>query len=144
MRLINTVAVNFRSGAEDAGHGVEATVYYGANWVRGSFGTDDYSGYIDVTGFDLRRDLGPRFDIGLQGPVQHAWSRSTVAWSGGPTIGVSPAANVWLTAGFNVSGYRDRDFEAERYTRAGPFVTARLKFDQLGLSRAGRAFLGGR
>jgi uncharacterized repeat protein (TIGR01451 family) len=144
LRLINNLAVNYRSGAEGDGHGVEATVYYGAKWVRGSFGADDYSGYIDVTGFDLRHDLGRRFDIGVQGSVQHAWGRKTVAWSVGPTVGMSPARDVWLTAGFNVAGYRDRDFEADRYTRAGPFVTARLKFDQLGLGRAGRAVLGSR
>ena len=43
---------------------------------------------------------------------------------------MSPAANVWISAGYNVAGYRDRDAEADRYTRRGPYVTMRLKFDQ--------------
>ncbi|WP_242187399.1 DUF11 domain-containing protein [Sphingomonas sp. CARO-RG-8B-R24-01] len=143
LRLINNLAVNYRSGPEGAGHGFEATVYYGAKWVRGSFGTDDYTGYIDVLGFDLRRDLGRRFDVGVQGSVQHAWDRGSIAFSGGPAAGVSPAQNVWISVGYNIAGYRDRDFEADRYTRSGFYVTARLKFDQWSLGRAGRAIFGG-
>jgi len=144
LRLVNNLALNYRSGPEGAGHGIEATVYYGAKWVRGSFGDDDYTGYIDVTGFDLRKDVGRKFDIGVQGSVQHAWGRGSSAFSGGPSAGVSPAPNVWISAGYNISGYRDRDFEQDRYTRKGPYVTMRLKFDQLGIGALGRRFGGGR
>ena len=138
LRAINNLALNYRSGPEGAGHGWEATVYYGSKWVRGSFGADDYEGYTDAVGFDIRRDLGRRFDVGVQGSVQHGWSQGTIAWSGGPTIGVSPAKDVWITAGWNLAGYRDRDFAEDRYTRAGPFATLRLKFDQAGIGAAAR------
>ncbi|MGJ3629407.1 hypothetical protein AB5I41_25835 [Sphingomonas sp. MMS24-JH45] len=137
-RAINNLALNYRSGPEGAGHGWEATLYYGSKWVRGSFGADEYQGYTDAIGFDLRRDLGRRFDLGVQGSVQHGWSEGTVAWSGGPTIGASPAKDVWITAGWNLAGYRDRDFAQDRYTRAGPFVTLRLKFDETSLASAAR------
>lgn len=143
LRVINNIALNYRTGPEGAGHGFEATVYYGAKWVRGSFGSDDYTGYIDVLALDLRHDLGRRFDVGVQGSVQHAWDRGSIAFSGGPSVGVSPAQNVWVSAGYNVAGYRDSDFEADRYTRAGSYVTARLKFDQWSLGRAGRTIFGG-
>ncbi|MBB4152576.1 putative repeat protein (TIGR01451 family) [Sphingomonas jinjuensis] len=138
-RIVNNLAVNYRSGPEGLGHGIEATVYYGAKYVQGRFADDRFDGYIDVTGFDLRRDIGTRFDIGVQGSVQHGWDRGTWSWSGGPSVGVSPATNVWISAGWNVAGYRDRDFEDDRYTRQGPYVTMRLKFDQLSLGAAGRA-----
>lgn len=138
LRAVNDLAVNYRSGPEGAGHGWEATVYYGAKWVRGSFGADDYAGYTDAIGFDVRRDLGRRLDVGLQGSVQHGWSQGTIAWSGGPTVGLSPAKDVWITAGYNLAGYRDRDFAADRYTRSGPFVTLRLKFDQTAIGAAAR------
>ncbi|MFS0772134.1 hypothetical protein [Sphingomonas sp. 1P08PE] len=140
LRAINNLALNYRSGDEGVGHGMEATVYYSAKWVRGKFGADGYTGYIDVTGFELRRDIAPSLDIGIQGAVQHAWSRHALRFSVGPTLGASPAKNLWVTIGYNISGYRDRDFEAERQTRAGPYVTMRLKFDQtlFGVGRAGR------
>ena len=147
-RIINNLAVNYRTGPEGLGHGTEATLYYGAKYVAGRFADDTYDGYIDVTGFELRQDVGTRFDIGVSGSVQHAWSRGAWSWSGGPSIGVSPAKNTWISAGYNVSGYRDRDFEDDRYTRQGPYVTMRLKFDQttLGpvLGGATRALFGGR
>lgn len=142
-RAINNLALNYRTGAEGRGHGFEATVYYGSKYVRGRFADDVYTGYIDATGFELRQDLGPRFDIGVQGSVQHAWKRGAVAFSGGPSLGFSPGQNVWITAGYNVAGYRDRDFEDDRYTRSGPYVTMRLKFDQRTIGNARRALFGG-
>ena len=62
---------------------------------------------------------------------------SSVAWSGGPSIGITPFDNGWLSVGWNVVGFHDRDFEEARYTRSGPYVTMRFKFDQLSLERAG-------
>ncbi|KQS48515.1 hypothetical protein ASG20_13665 [Sphingomonas sp. Leaf198] len=143
-RIINNLAVNYRTGPEGLGHGTEATVYYGAKYVAGRFADDTYDGYIDVTGFELRQDIGTRFDIGVSGSVQHAWSRGAWSWSGGPSVGVSPARNTWISAGYNISGYRDRDFEDDRYTRQGPYVTMRLKFDQATIGGATRALFGGR
>ncbi|WP_082543226.1 DUF11 domain-containing protein [Sphingomonas sp. Leaf339] len=138
-RAVNNMALNYRTGPEGAGHGTEATLYYGAKYVRGRFGDDVYTGFIDATGFELRQDIGQRFDIGVQASIQHAWSgRDAWAWSGGPSVGVSPAGNVWLTAGYNVAGYRDHDFEADRYSRQGPYVTVRVKFDQRTLGDAAR------
>ncbi|MFD1950959.1 hypothetical protein ACFSGX_09295 [Sphingomonas arantia] len=138
-RVINNVALNYRTGAEGRGHGFEGTLYHGAKYVRGRFAQDAYDGFIQVVGFELRRDIGTRFDIGLQGSVQHALTRNVVAFAGGPTVGVSPATDMWVTVGYNVAGYRDRDFEADRYTRQGPYVTMRMKFDQTTLSRVGGA-----
>jgi uncharacterized repeat protein (TIGR01451 family) len=143
-RIINNLAVNYRTGPEGLGHGTEATLYYGAKYVAGRFADDSYDGYIDVTGFELRHDIGTRFDVGVSGSAQHAWSRGAWSWSGGPSVGVSPAQNTWISAGYNVSGYRDRDFEDDRYTRQGPYVTMRLKFDQATIGGATRALFGGR
>lgn len=142
-RVINNLAINYRTGAEGLGHGFEGTIYYGAKYVRGRFADDVFDGYIDVTGFELRQDISAKFDIGIQGSVQHAWSSGAVSFSGGPSIGVSPAKNLWISAGYNVAGYRDRDFEADRYTRSGPYVTARMKFDQRSIGGAVRTLFGG-
>ena len=143
-RLVNNLAVNYRTGAEGRGHGLEATFYYGAKYVDGRYADDRFDGYIDVTGFDLRHDLGTRFDIGVAGSVQHAWGGGVWSFSGGPSVGASPAPNVWISAGYNVAGYRDRDFDDDRYTRQGPYVTMRLKFDQRLLGGTTRALFGGR
>jgi hypothetical protein len=82
----------------------------------------------------VRHDLGRKFDIGVTGSVQHAWERHSWSLSYGPSVGVSPAGNMWISAGYNVEGYRDRDFSDERYTRAGPYITLRLKVDQTSIA----------
>jgi len=141
-RIVNDLALNYRSGPEGLGHGVEASVYYGAKYVAGRFADDRYDGFVDVIGFDIRQDLGRRVDVGVVASVQHAWRRGVWAWSGGPSAGVAPLPNLWITAGYNVAGYRDRDFEADRYTRQGPYVTMRWKFDQFSLAGARRTLMG--
>lgn len=141
-RAINNLAVNYRAGAEGQGHGVEGSIYYGSKYVVGRYGEDEYTGYVDVTGFELRADLGPRLDLGIQGSVQHAWERGVWSWSVGPSAGISPAADLWVSAGYNLAGYRDRDFEDDRYAREGPYVTMRMKFDQAGIAAAGRRLIG--
>lgn len=135
LRAIHNIAVNYRTGSEGDAHGLSGTVYHGAKWVRGSYGDDDYTGFIQVLGFDLRQDLGQHVDIGVQGSVQHALRPDRVAFSAGPSIGVSPAKDMWISAGYNIAGYRDRDFEDDRYTRSGAHVTMRMKFDRDTLGR---------
>ncbi|WP_246524694.1 hypothetical protein [Sphingobium phenoxybenzoativorans] len=141
-RAINNIAINYRSGDEGAGHGLEVSLYYGAKYVRGRYADDVYDGFIDVIGTEIRKDIGRHFDVGFSGSMQHAWKDGAKSFSFGPSAGVSPAQNVWITAGYNISGYRDRDFEADRYTRQGPYVTMRMKFDQLSLRAASRMVTG--
>ena len=42
-----------------------------------------------------------------------------------------------MSVGWNVTGFEDRDFGEARYTRAGPYVTMRFKFDQMSLQALG-------
>lgn len=144
LRVINNVAVNYRTGGEGAGHGFEASLYYGAKYVRGRYADEKIEGFIDVTGIEIRKDIGRHFDVGANASMQHSWSSGTLAYSIGPSVGVSPAENLWLTAGYNVAGFRDRDFEDARWTRRGPYLTLRLKLDQSILGRAARLFRGDR
>lgn len=141
-RVVNNLAINYRTGAEGDSHGWEASLYHGAKYVIGRFGDDRYTGFIDVIGFDLRKDLGAHFDLGLQASRQHSWSSHVTSYSVGPSLGFSPGTGLWMSAGYNLRGFHDRDFEDARYTRQGPFVTMRMKFDQLSLSAAARQVMG--
>ena len=142
MRAINNLAINYRSGAEGAGHGFEASLYYGAKYVKGRYADETYDGFIDVIGLEIRKDIGTHFDIGAAGSVQHSWSGGAFAFSYGPSVGVSPAKDVWITVGYNIAGYRDHDFEDARYTRQGAYLTMRMKFDQGSIKDAARAIRG--
>jgi len=137
-RAMNNIAINYRTGNEGDRHKWEASLYHGLKYVSGRFADERYDGFIDVIGLEVRRDIGRQFDIGINGSMQHSWSSHSKAFSFGPSIGFSPGANVWLVGGYNVAGFRDRDFEDARYTRQGLYMTLRLKFDQLSLVRVSR------
>ncbi|WP_404338457.1 hypothetical protein AB2M62_06005 [Sphingomonas sp. MMS12-HWE2-04] len=144
LRAINSLAIGYRSGDEGAEHGFEASVYYGAKYVRGRYADETLDGFIDVVGVEIRKDIRRNLDIGVQGSVQHSWTEGTAAFSFGPAVGVSPGKALWVSAGYNFSGYRDRDFEASRYTRHGPYVSFRMKFDQSLLNDTRNIFAGNR
>ena len=99
---------------------------------------DDIGGWSNVVGADIRFDLGQMMR-GRRRPAPSATGSAAAAYafSGGPSLGIRPFDNGWLTVGWNVVGFHDRDFEEDRYTRSGPYVTMRIKFDQLSLAALG-------
>jgi hypothetical protein len=106
------------------------SLYYGSKYVLDSFGGTDYSGYTHIAGLEWRHDITPRIDVGLRGSLLHSWNTDDYQHSIGPVIGYSPFDNAWFSVGYNLSGFRDRDFETTHYTTQGPFLTLRFKFDQ--------------
>jgi len=93
-------------------------------------GGDAYTGYTDVLGAGLRRDLGKRWDVGVHGDMLHSWKSDVATVSWGLDVGITLFENVWVSLGYNFSGFRDDDFSASNYTAQGPFITFRIKADQ--------------
>lgn len=89
------------------------------------------------SGADVRMDVSEHVALGVSGNVRAGTDARAVAWALGPQIVVSPAANANFIIGYNMAGYRDRDFEEARYSRAGVYATFRLKFDQTSLQGLG-------
>ncbi|MEO5566242.1 MAG: hypothetical protein ABIR05_06250 [Luteimonas sp.] len=146
-RLINNFVLNRVSDAWQASDGKgnvldlnqrsQLSLYYGSKYVIDSFDSEDYAGYSDILGLEWRFDLSPKLDIGIRSSVLHSWSQGTFSYAFGPTVGFSPFTNTWVSVGYNIKGFHDRDFEAAHYTAQGAYLMLRLKFDQstLGLDR---------
>jgi len=129
-KVINNLAVNFDSDRGDHERwAVQASVYHGAKLVRGSFDGETRTNLVQVIGAEARLDLSRRIDLGVNLSLRHAGKDGT-AYAIGPSVGISPAENTWISVGYNVVGYHDPDFEAAGYSRKGFYVTARVKFDQ--------------
>jgi len=47
----------------------------------------------------------------------------------GPSVGFVPARDTIVMIGYNIVGFRDRDFSASRSTNRGIFATLKAKFD---------------
>ena len=150
-RLVNNFVLNHVSDAWKAEDGKgnvldlnqrsQLSLYYGSKYVLDSFDDEDYAGYSDILGVEWRFDLSPRIDAGIRASVLHSWRQGTFSYAFGPTVGFSPFTNAWVSVGYNVRGFHDRDFEAAHYTAPGPYLMLRLKFDQstLGLDRGAAA-----
>lgn len=144
-RIINNLAVNrvSREWTEKDRQGNlfrryernQWSLYYGAKYALDSFDGEEYSGYTDLMGVEVRHDIKRWLDVGVQASSLNAWSAGTHAYSVGPMVGVSPVTNGWITLGYNFRGFTDRDFDAARYTAAGPYLQLRFKFDQNSFGR---------
>ncbi len=139
-RIINSLSLNYSPTAKqgDAYLGRhEVSFFWGSRYVADRFGEDDIKGLSNVFGTDLRFDLKKTIDIGASATIRQNPKGSAFSYSGGPSIGIAPFENSYISIGYNVVGYSDRDFEESRYTRSGPYVTLRLKFDQNSLAGLG-------
>jgi uncharacterized repeat protein (TIGR01451 family) len=139
-RVVNSLSVNYSpyDGEEGTWFGrTELSLFWGSRYVSDRLDGDDIGGWSNVLGADFRMDVNQWLEIGAAGSLRHGIDGASVAYSGGPSIGIRPFENSWLQAGWNVVGFHDRDFQEDRYTRDGPYVTMRLKFDQLSLAALG-------
>ncbi len=139
-RIINNLALNHvsREWTQDDRSGNlfrryernQWSLYYGAKYAMDTFDGEAYNGYTDMIAAEVRHDLRSWLDIGLQASTLNSWSTGTRSYSFGPQIGASPVKNGWITLGWNLRGFTDRDFDAARYSAQGPYLQLRIKFDQ--------------
>jgi hypothetical protein len=124
-RLVNNLMVNYRPEKE-----LEISLHYGAKYVQEKIYDNDYSGYTDLAGAEGRYYISNDWDIGLHGSIMHSWNASAYDYSTGLSVGYNIAQNAWLSLGYNLLGFEDRDFSQANYTAQGPFVRFRFKLDQ--------------
>ena len=137
MRVVNDVAVSYDPGEASPWRG---GVHYGAKYVTEKTAQDDADGFVHVVGADVSRRVTSAVDVGIRVEARQARGFET-AYSAGPAVGWAPVSNTWVSVGYNIVGFHDRDFEEARYTRQGAYFTFRIKFDQTSLSQLS-AFVG--
>ena len=149
VRAINSLSVNWtpRTDREDRrmpGSDVQSWVeagefgfFWGTRYSSDKFGADDVKGWSNLLGVDARFTISDIADIGASGSVRISTGGDTVSYAGGPTLTLTPFKNSNLTVGYNFAGFRDKDFESERFSRSGVYVTFKLKFDQTSFQALG-------
>jgi hypothetical protein len=118
------------SGARSWVEAGEYGFFWGTRYTSEKFGEDDVKGWSNLLGVDARFTISDIADVGGSASVRVSTGGETVSWAGGPTLTIAPMKNANLTLGYNFAGFRDRDFEGERFSRSGVYVTFKLKFDQ--------------
>lgn len=139
-RLVNSLAINWSPmGERDGlwGERGEYGLFWGVRHSSDRIGEDDVAGWSTIVGLDLRFDLAEQVGVGVSGNVRTGTDARATVWTVGPQVVVTPFENANLVLGYNINGFRDRDFEESRYTRSGVYATFRLKFDQTSLRGLG-------
>lgn len=124
-KIVNNLAVNAMVTDQ-----TQVSLYHGVKHVDAEFEGAAASGTTHLIGAELRHDVSKTVDLGLQTTWSSNDGSGTQAWSFGPSIGVTPKENIWVSVGYNVSGFEDEDFEAAKYRSEGPYIKLRAKFDQ--------------
>ncbi len=136
-RFVNNFVANYTSGNR-----VQVSLQYGAKYVLETIDSTDYSGYTDLTGLELRYDLTKRWDIGVRGSMLHSWAIGMTDYLTSVSTGFNLGKNFWISVGYNITGFRDRDFSRADFTSEGPFIKFRFKFDQASARDAVKWFSG--
>ena len=75
-------------------------------------------------------DITERWDLGLAGSNLFGGAFTSNQYALGLEVGHVLTANVWVSAGYNVMGYKDRDLSPENYENKGFYLRVRMKFDE--------------
>ena len=124
-RLVDNLMINYNPQKD-----LQISLHYGAKYVQEKIDDADYAGYTDLIGIEGRYDINKDWDIGLDSSVMHSWNSSQFDYCNGISAGYNLMQNIWVSVGYNVTGFKDRDFSVSDYTAQGPFIRFRIKFDQ--------------
>ena len=103
---------------------------YGVKYNQTEINGQSLDSLTHLLGAETRFDLTKKIDLSLRGQVLANEDFSEAQYSFGPSIGISPIKDVWISLGYNFEGFRDDDFEAAEFSRDGIFLRFRGKFDQ--------------
>ena len=142
-RLIGSVSANWSPDGKDYGrlvHRSEIGVFAAIRHNFDSYQGFDLAGTTLLGGLDARIGVGKHVEVGAVATIRANLSDHSASFAFGPQIGISPTKDVLLTMGYNIKGFRDRDFAAARTTDKGFYATLRMKLDAdtfgfLGLGR---------
>lgn len=130
-RLVNSLSVNWTptGGTNERTEMGELRLFLGTRTTLDRYDDLDVGGFSLVGGADAEFDVTKRLSLGGQASVRSTVDDRARAFAYGPRATVSLVEGTAITLGYNIAGFRDRDFEDARATRKGVFVTARVKFD---------------
>ncbi|MDB5806437.1 MAG: hypothetical protein JWN73_3759 [Betaproteobacteria bacterium] len=102
-----------------------------AKWVGEHFDGDVYSSYTAMlVGGRAVYDLTEKWDIGAQANVMYSPQGHSTQTAIGVEAGYLLRQNLWVTAGFNFTGFSDRELDGAGYTNRGIYIRLRFKFDE--------------
>ena len=91
---------------------------------------DSASAFTDLIRGRILWDITKRIDCNAHAGVMRQTDSDTYTLAWGPEIGYKVFQNLWLSAGYNFSGFNDDDFDDAEFWNKGPYIKLRFKFDE--------------
>lgn len=103
---------------------------YAVKYVKADFEGIKSTGATQLLSGRAMYDINERWDAGINAGL--LWSDASAGHRllVGGEVGYLLAANLWLSAGYNFSGYKDKDLADSSTTIQGPYFRFRFKFDE--------------
>ncbi len=92
------------------------------------FGQQSYRAYL--VGGRAVYDITENWDVGLMAAQMWSPTGSAKQRALGAEAGYLVQQNLWLSAGYNFAGFKDRDLVGSDYTNKGFYIRLRFKFDE--------------
>jgi hypothetical protein len=103
---------------------------YAAKWSQDKSNGLSTRYRAQVVGARGTWEFAPKWDVGLVSSALFGESAGSRQYAVGLEVGYLVATNLWVSGGYNFSGYRDADLAGADYTAKGPYVRLRYKFDE--------------
>ena len=91
---------------------------------------DSISAFTDLIRGRVLWDITKRIDCNAHAGIMRQTTSDTYTLAWGPEVGYKVFQNLWLSAGYNFSGFSDDDFDDSEFWNKGPYLKFRFKFDE--------------
>ena len=103
---------------------------YAIKKLNVDFNELESSGIVQLLSGRASYDINHRWDASVSAGVLWGDNSDGKRWLLGGEVGYLLAQNLWLSAGYNFSGYSDKDLTDSDTTTQGPYLRLRFKFDE--------------
>lgn len=104
--------------------------HYAAKYVDENFYPIESRYFAHAAMVRVMWDFTDKFDLSPMASIFHSPIGSSIKYAAGAELGYNMSTNLWLSLGYNISGFSDRDLLLEEYTQQGVYLRLRFKFDE--------------
>lgn len=109
---------------------IQVAYQVGAKYIRDTINGQSYDTIGGIFGVEARYTFLPNWDFSLYGRTRHTFDEQIIDTNAGVSLGHSVIRNVWVSVGYNFTGFYDEEFSSGEYTTQGPYIRFRVKLDQ--------------
>jgi hypothetical protein len=122
---ILTLAANYQPSPK-----VVVSARYATKWSNDITDVVDSTLNGHMTTARAQFDVTSKWNMGVDSSILLSNHFSNIQYANGVEVGYMLRKNLWLSGGYNVTGFYDRDLTGDEATRRGPFIRMRFKFDE--------------